>query len=202
MECPLFLNKEWVNDAAILPYGLALGEIDSAVARTYKFFYGLNYHLESSNQRPLEEMLLSSNLSGMISEVVVRHIAEQSTSLLKNDRVGGHPDLLPVGVYETTDIQRGNEGIEIKASTHKGGWQGHNPEASWLMVFRYETKPVGFRFTEILCAKLEETDWSFSGRKEGSRRTPTASINIVGMNKLRDNYIYRIPGYGVGKHRA
>jgi len=56
-------------------------------------------------------------------------------------------------------------------------------------------------FVEILCAKLTKKDWSFSGRKGESRRTPTASITTTGLEKLRRNFLYRLPEYGVGKHK-
>ena len=105
-------------------------------------------------------------------------------------------------------VLKGEEGIEVKASIQKGGWQGHNPEDCWLMVFRYElgkqstSKSVPLTFVEILCAKLLKIDWSFSGRRGESRRTPTASISRSGVEKLRANFLYRLPGVGVGIHRS
>src|SRR5437879_6167443 len=33
----------------------------------------------------------------------------------------------------------GSDGIEIKASRYSQGWQGHNPENVWLMVFVFQT---------------------------------------------------------------
>jgi hypothetical protein len=76
------------------------------------------------------------------------------------------------------------------------------------MIFRYALGkqedgtiwPI--TFTEILCARLLKKDWSFSGRKGPSRRTPTASITSSGVEKLRTNFLYRIPGVGVGRHRT
>ena len=76
------------------------------------------------------------------------------------------------------------------------------------MVFRYAVgeqasgEAMPLTFVEILCAKLEKSDWSFSGRKGASRRTPTASITTVGVEKLRSNFLYRLPGVGVGKTRS
>ena len=83
------------------------------------------------------------------------------------------------------------------------GWQGHNAEASWLLIFQYAidivTDPVEDRFpTEIIkvmCAKLELDHWSFSGRNEGSRRTPTASIRKVGTELLHAATVYQRPDY-------
>ena len=62
-----------------------------------------------------------------------------------------------------------------------------------------ETTPIEHRaptsVDRVLCAQLEESDWSFSGRKEGSRRTPTASIKRSGLMKLETNAIYLDPNY-------
>ena len=75
------------------------------------------------------------------------------------------------------------------------------------MVFRYlvgkqaDGTSAPLTFIEILCARLTDEDWSFSGRKGDSRRTPTASITTSGVEKLRSNFVYRVPDAGVGKHR-
>jgi hypothetical protein len=176
--------------------------------RTYRLFHGVNDYLVGGGFRPLEELLLGNSLSGIVSEFLVKNIARASLTLEANLRVGGHPDLLPKGYYSSNLVLKGDEGIEVKASIQKGGWQGHNPENCWLMVFRYavgeqasgEVMPL--TFVEILCAKLEKSDWSFSGRKGASHRTPTASITTTGVEKLRSNFLYRLPGVGVGKNRS
>ena len=74
------------------------------------------------------------------------------------------------------------------------------------MVFRYavgeqaDGSKQPLTFIEILCAEVKKSDWSFSGRKGASRRTPTASITASGVEKLRQNFLYRLPGVGVGAH--
>jgi hypothetical protein len=124
-----------------------------------------------------------------------------------NLKVGGHPDLLPRGHYASNPVLMGEEGIEVKPSIQRGGWQGHNPEDCWVMVFRYamgeqeSRQVVPLTFIEVLCARLDRSDWSFSGRKGTSRRTPTASIRASGAEKLRSNFLYRLPGVGIGRHR-
>jgi hypothetical protein len=153
----------------------------------------------------LEELLLGNSLSGIISEFLVKNIARASATLEANLKVGGHPDLFPQGHYTSNLVLKGDEGIEMKASIQKGGWQGH--EDCWLMVFRYavgaqhNNEAVPLTFVEILCAYLTKADWSFSGRTGASRRTPTASITTTGVEKLRENFLYRVPGVGVGRHR-
>ena len=203
---PTHLDPQFVNRRVCLPYNLKVKEIEKAVAETYRLFHGLNEFLQSGGFRPLEELLLGNSLSGIISEFLVKNIARASETLEANMKIGGHPDLLPKGHYSSNLVLKGNEGIEVKTSIQRGGWQGHNPEDCWLMVFRYaigeqesgEVAPL--TFIEILCAKMERSDWSFSGRKGASRRTPTASITATGVEKLRRNFLYRLPGVGVSQH--
>lgn len=208
MEHSTRLDSRYVNRGVTLPYGLTASEVEEAVAETYRLFHGINDYLVDGGFRPLEELLLGNSLSGIVSEFLVKNIARASVTLEANLKVGGHPDLLPKGHYSSNLVLKGDEGIEVKASIREGGWQGHNPEACWLMVFRYavgkqanrESTPLAFM--EILCARLVKLDWSFSGRKGASRRTPTASITATGVEKLRSNFLYRLPGVGVGKHRS
>jgi len=208
VELPRALDKGYVNRRAILPYGLTVEEVERAVAETYRLFHGLNDYLKQSGFRPLEELLLGNSLSGIISEFLVKNIAKSSSVLEANTKIGGHPDLLPKDYYTSSAVLKGEHGIEVKCSIQKGGWQGHNPEECWLMVFRYVVgkqrsgEILPFTFVEILCAELTKADWSFSGRKGESRRTPTASITTGGVEKLRNNFIYRSSGAGVGKHRS
>lgn len=207
MERPTQLNTDYINLKVKLPYDLTVDEVSKAISETYRLFNGLNSYLRTSGFRPLEALLLGNSLSGILSEFLVKNIARVSHSLVANLKVGGHPDLLPKGHYSSNLILKGGEGIEVKSSIQQGGWQGHNPENCWLMVFRYivgkrnEEQIVPLTFVEILCARLTKKDWSFSGRKGASRRTPTASITTSGVEKLRSNFLYRLPGYGVGRHR-
>lgn len=207
MDRPGKLLSRYVNRSVVLPYDLTVDEVENAVAETYRLFHGLNEYLVDNGFRPLEELILGNSLSGIVSEVLVKNVAKASTTLEANLKVGGYPDLLPKGHYLSKLVLKGDEGIEVKSSIQKGGWQGHNPEECWLMIFRYAVgkqqrgESLALTFIEILCAKLTQSDWSFSGRKGISRRTPTASISSSGVEKLRSNFLYRIPDVGVGKHR-
>lgn len=207
MERPIQLDLKFVNRKVLLPYELTVDEVSKAVSETYRLFNGLNNFLVTNDFSPLEELLLGNSLSGILSEFLVKNIARVSHTLVANLKVGGHPDLLPKRHYSSNLVLKGDEGIEVKSSIQKGGWQGHNPENCWLLLFRYivgkqeDEKVVPLMFVEILCAKLTKKDWSFSGRKGTSRRTPTASITTSGVEKLRRNFLYRLPGFGVGKHR-
>jgi hypothetical protein len=201
------LDPQFVNKRAILPYGLTVTEVERSISETYRLYDGLNAFLTSNGFRPLDELLLGNTLSGIVSEFLVKNIARESLTLEANLKVGGYPDLLAKGHYSSNMILKGEEGIEVKCSKQDGGWQGHNPEECWIMIFRYtigeesHDKKIPLTFIEILCAKLLKTDWSFSGRNGTSRRTPTASITRSGVEKLRLNFIYRVPSVGVGRHR-
>ncbi len=200
------LDPRYVNAATTLPYGLTVAEVAEGVRETYRLYDGINHFLATSGFRPLEELLLGNSLSGLVSELLVKNIARVSATLVANKKVGGHPDLLPKDKYPDGSVLKSTDGIEVKTSQQRGGWQGHNPEDCWVMVFRYTVGPqpdsgaLPVTFTEVMCAKLLKKDWSFSGRKGASRRTPTASITSSGVEKLRTNYLYRIPGVGVGRH--
>ncbi|HHE72799.1 MAG TPA: hypothetical protein ENL34_11030 [Chloroflexi bacterium] len=199
------INPAWVNVRAVLPYGLTVDEILEALQAAYDFFHDVNSFLIGRGYSRLEDILLGNSFAGFLSEVLVKEIDRASKSLVRNTKVGGHPDLLPVGVYDDTSVLRGTDGIEIKSSKQRGGWQGHNPEAGWVMVFRYiidiQTEPPEARrpteIVQILAANLELSDWNFSGRLGRSRRTITASINKDGVHKLRSNPVYQHPDYVV-----
>jgi len=122
---PTELDPRYVNRSVIFPYGLKVEEVEKAVAETYRLFHGLNDFLEGAGFRPLEELLLGNSLSGIISEFLVKNAARASETLEANMKVGGHPDLLPKGHYSSNLVLKGAEGIEIKSSIQRGGWQGH-----------------------------------------------------------------------------
>ena len=202
------LSKDHMNPAVTLPYRLTVAEVEQAVEAVYSFLHDINRFLVDRGYDRLEEIMLGNSFAGLLSEMLVRELARHSTALERNVRIGGYPDLLPAGMYANRSVLRGTEGIEVKSSKQKGGWQGHNPEAGWLMVFRYtvdrETQPIRERspaqFVQILAARLELKDWSFSGRVGRSRRTITASITRSGMHKLRSNPVYQHPNYVVKPH--
>ncbi|MCY3018008.1 MAG: hypothetical protein NTW87_03115 [Planctomycetota bacterium] len=190
-----------LSDATHLPYGLTTKHVQEAVTYVYGLVDGFNEFLDSKGYPRLEKLILANSLSGIISEFIVVGLSNACPTLARNSKVGGHPDLLLIGAHANDSVLKG-EGIEVKASIHSGGWQGHNPEGGWIMAFRYE-KPekLPITFIEILAADLAPEDWKFSGRGPGSRRTPTASILASGVKKLRENPVYRVPGAAVGRKK-
>lgn len=208
MAEPLYTQRPTLHprgfaSGIVLPYGLRSAEVKAALDDLYDFLHNVNTFLISRGWDRLEETLSPATFSGLISEMVVSGVAKRSATLTVNQFHNGRPDLVPTGVYPNEAVQRGDEGIEVKASRNDGSWQGHNAENGWIMVFQYsvdtKTQPVAARpptkFQRVLIAQLEAGDWSFSGRGEGSRRTPTASILRSGVSKLAANPVYLDPDY-------
>ena len=202
------IRDDYFNPQAVLPYGLLIGEIKATLENTHEFTHSLNTMLYQQTGQRIEDILMAAAFSGMLSEFIVRQLSKHSTTLTRNLYHNGHPDLIPVNRYPGNAVQYGHEGVEIKTSRYASGWQGHNPERIWIMVFRYDNDPYKpekdprpleerepFQVVEVLAAELDKSDWSSQGRGSGSRRTPTASIIASGTAKLRANWVYRNPGF-------
>lgn len=211
MKQPTF-EERYFNPDAELPYGVSPNEVRTAIQEFYDFYAGMNqFFLEEGHGR-IETILRANNaLSDFIGNVATEELANASDDLIANQKPDGFPDLLPVDndEYAAQDykVHHGDEGIETKCSKSQGGWQAHNNEEAWFVVFRYERgdpdddihemDPI--RFVQILAADLTEDDWSHSGRSDKSRRTITSSIVASGMHKLRSNVIYEEPGAITGQ---
>lgn len=201
------LHPRGFNFQARLPYGLRVAEIRAAMEDLYDFLHNVNRFLTSKGWDRLEEMLSAAGFSGLMSELVVQSLSKHSASMTKNKWHNGRPDLVPRGVYPRDAVLAGDQGIEVKASRYGGGWQGHNVEPGWIMIFQYqidlrtepseERKPTAFQ--RVLAAELDADDWRFSGRGPGSRRTITASILSSGLAKLEANAVYVDPAYAASR---
>jgi hypothetical protein len=161
----------------------------------------INQQLHSKEFPRLESFLMPASFSSLVGEFMNLTIPRYCSGLVKNRYHNGHPDLLPAGMFPDNAVQYAHEGVEIKGSRHSSGWQGHNPESVWLIVFHFDSntandlnKPIApkpFRFRGVYGAQLETEDWAFSGRSATSRRTITASVNQNGVAKMKANWIYR-----------
>jgi hypothetical protein len=168
------------------------------------FLAFINSQLNTKQLMRLESMLMPANFSSMVGEFMGAGIPKFCKTIVKNQYHNGHPDMIPAGMYPKDSIQHCTDGIEIKGSRYLRGWQGHNAEDAWLMVFCFDSNrpvdagkgigPKPFRFLKVVGAKLEKADWTFSGRSEESRRTITASVNETGYAKMIANWIYKAPG--------
>jgi len=202
MACtPVPIKHDAFNRNCTLPYGLTTEHVCHAMEDFVEFLGFINRQLYSKGFPRLESFLMPANFSSIVGEFMVIRIPKYCQTLVKNKYHNGHPDLLPKGRYPGDAIQYAHEGIEVKGSRHASGWQGHNPESIWLMVFHFDSNtsrdseqgiaPKPFRFKAVYAAKLEKNDWNFSGRSSTSRRTITASVNRQGVKKLKANWIYK-----------
>ncbi len=192
------------NATANIPFGVSVEQVFQAMVDFTDFLQTVDTELVRKRMSRLEDMLMPANFSSMVGEFITSNLPKHCPSIAKNSYHNGHPDLLPAGKYPGNSAQHvGADGIEVKASRYKKGWQGHNPEDVWLMVFVFEGgRPsdaqnakgmTRFRFLAVYGALLEKTDWQFAGRSQTSRRTITATVLPSGFEKMAENWIYKAP---------
>lgn len=198
---PVQLNIDNFNTKAVLPYGLEVDHIQKAMTDFIDFIGFLNERLLTKEMPRMECFLMPANFSSIVGEFMNITIPKYCPTIVKNRYHNGHPDLIPVGMFADDAVQHSIEGVEVKGSRYSSGWQGHNPEQIWLMVFHFDSNtasdshkgvgPKPFKFHGVYLAKLDLSDWTFSGRSENSRRTITATVNRAGMVKMFQNWIYK-----------
>jgi len=191
------------NPHAVIPYGCTTEHIRQAMNQFSDFLMTINLALNRKGLPRLETIMMLAGFSSLVGEFIGAAIPRHCPTLIRNQYHNGHPDLLPTDRFPANAMKLADEGIEVKGSRHMGGWQGHNPEDTWLMVFVFEANrpndenkgmgPKPFRFLFVAGAKVVKGDWKFSGRAETSRRTITASITKSGKAKMFANWIYRDP---------
>lgn len=200
---PRTVDPQGFNSDAALPYGVTTEHIHLAMTEFITFLGFINQQLNSRDIPRLETMLMPANFSSLVGEFMTASIPKYCLTVVKNLYHNGHPDLLETGRFPNDAVQYTDEGIEVKASRYRRGWQGHNPEDAWLLVFVFESnrardaaigvQPLPFRFAEVLGARIVKSDWTPAGRSATSRRTPTATVNESGYRKMAANWIYRAP---------
>jgi hypothetical protein len=199
--CPV--ASQGFNPNTQLPYGCTTQPIQQAMNDFVEFLGFINQQLHVKGLERFESMVMPANFSSIVGEFMIANIPKYCSTLVKNQYHNGHPDLIPADLFPNNAVQHTSEGIEIKASRYLRGWQGHNPEQIWLMVFIFDSNrpidvtknipPKPFRFLQVLGAQLTQDDWTFSGRSAISRRTITASVNRTGYQKMMSNWIYKDP---------
>ena len=200
---PRAVDANAFNPAVVLPYGLTIQHIHRAMTDFAEFLGFINRQLHTRELPRFEMLLMPANFSSVVGEFMSTGIPKYCLTLAKNRYHNGHPDLIPVDQFPYNAAQHAEDGIEIKSSRYLAGWQGHNPENVWLMVFVFDSNrpvdagsdvpPRPFRFVKVVGAQLIRDDWAFSGRSATSRRTITASVTQTGYRKLSANWIYQAP---------
>lgn len=206
---PVPVNPSGINHSCEIPYGVEPEHIFKSLMDFVEFLGFMNRQLITKTVPRLETFLMPAAFSSLVGEFMNVRIPLFCPTVVKNRYHNGHPDLIPAGHFPNDAVQHSTVGIEVKGSRNRSGWQGHNPENVWLMVFVFDansandeaeavqkgTEPVPkpFRFVEVLGAQLEFEDWQFAGRTGASRRTITATVKPSGYAKLAANWIYRDP---------
>jgi hypothetical protein len=200
---PVRVRTEDFNHDAVIPFGCTITHLESAMNDFVDFIAFINTQLNKRQLARLETMLMPANFSSMVGEFMAAAIPKYCSTIVKNKYHNGHPDLIPAGMFTGDAVQHSHIGIEIKSSRYPSGWQGHNAENIWLMVFVFESDrpadraeespPKPFKFVKVVGAELSLDDWQFSGRSETSRRTITASVKPSGYQKMESNWLYRMP---------
>lgn len=197
---PQPLEKSGFNAKAVIPFGVTIAHVRSAMDDFVEFLTVIDTQLQSKGMDRLEDTLMQANFSSIVGEFVTARIPKHCKSVVKNRYHNGHPDILPAGKFPNDSAQHaGREGIEIKASRYLHGWQGHNAENVWLMVFVFQSGrlnpkdklPRAFKFLLVAGAQLKKSEWLFAGRSRTSRRTITASVTKRGLQKMMANWIYK-----------
>ncbi len=185
------------NTAAELPYELRLRDFEMSMQDVYDFFFDVNYLLLQKGLRRMDDMLRPAAMSGMLSDMLTASMAKHSRTLVENRHFNGHPDLIVQGRYPQNSFRAGEHGIEVKSTRKPGGAvDTHGARDQWMAVFVYKTDhltepaeqrdPV--RFTEVYLGRVTVMD--FRRNPRGDLGTRTATLDRLGIQKLRANWIY------------
>jgi hypothetical protein len=169
-----------------------------AMQDVYDFFYDVNALLTQRGLQRLDDMLRPAIMSGVLSDMLTASLAKHSRVLRENRYFNGHPDLVVQGVYPGNCVQAGTEGVEVKTTRKTGGAvDTHGAREQWMCVFVYDvdvqSEPAAERrpmtFTEVYLGRVTTED--FRKNPRGELGTRTATLHREGIQKLRENWIYR-----------
>jgi hypothetical protein len=187
------------NAKATFPFELRIEDFQMAMQDVYDFFYDVNGHLIAKGLQRLDDLLRPAIMSGVLSDMLTASLAKHSRVLRENQYFNGHPDLIVQGLYPKNSIKAGTDGVEIKTTRKVGGAvDTHGAREQWMCVFVYdvdeETEPAITRrpmnFTEVYLGHVTITDFRKNSR--GILGTRTATLHKDGIQKLRDNWIYKL----------
>ena len=187
------------NPKATLPFELRLNDFAMAMQDVYDFFHDVNVGLVEKGLERLDDMVRPAIMSGLLSDMLTASLAKHSRTLTANCYFNGHPDLVVRGVYPDNCVKAGSEGVEVKTTRKEGGAvDTHGARNQWMCVFVYsvdnETEPARERkpitFIEVYLGKVAVADFRRNAR--GELGTRTATLHRAGIEKLRQNWIYKL----------
>ncbi|MFZ5559124.1 MAG: hypothetical protein ACOZDY_20800 [Pseudomonadota bacterium] len=164
----------------------------------YDFFFDVNRGLVERGLARLDDMLRAAIMSGLLSDMLTSSLAKHSRTLAVNCYHNGHPDLVVSGVYPSNRVKAGKEGVEVKTTRKRGGAvDTHGARDQWMCVFVYDvdtaTEPARDRkpmtFLEVYLGQVTQEDFRKNSR--GELGTRTATLHREGIEKLRQNWIYK-----------
>ena len=193
------VDEAKLNRDAVLPFELRLKDFAMAMQDVYDFFHDVNVGLVERGLERLDDMLRPAIMSGLLSDMLTASLGKHSRTLTANCYFNGHPDLVVRGVYPDNCVKAGSQGVEIKTTRKTGGAvDTHGARDQWMCVFVYtvniETEPARERapmtFTEVYLGLVSIND--FRRNPRGELGTRTATLHRQGIDKLRQNWIYRL----------
>jgi hypothetical protein len=193
------IDRNKFNADALLPYELRLHDFEMAMQDVYDFFFDVNRGLTERGLERLDDMLRPAIMSGFLSDMLTSSMAKHSRALTVNCYFNGHPDLLVRGVYPEDSVKAGTDGVEIKTTRKRGGAvDTHGARDQWMCVFVYDvdivTEPARDRFPmafhEVYLGQVTTAD--FRRNPRGELGTRTATLHREGIEKLRQNWVYRL----------
>ena len=193
------IDRTKFNPAALLPFELRLHDFEMAMRDVYDFFFDVNRGLVERGLERLDDMLRPAIMSGLLSDMLTSSLAKHSRTLTVNSYHNGHPDLVVRGVYPDNGVKSGLEGVEIKTTRkHGGAVDTHGARDQWMCVFVYDvdthTEPARDRspmtFREVYLGRVKRAD--FRRNPRGELGTRTATLHREGIEKLRQNWVYRL----------
>jgi hypothetical protein len=193
------VDEAKLNRDAVLPFELRLKDFAMAMQDVYDFFHDVNVGLVERGLERLDDMLRPAIMSGLLSDMLMASLGKHSRTLTANCYFNGHPDLVVRGVYPDNCVKAGSQGVEIKTTRKTGGAvDTHGARDQWMCVFVYtvdiETEPARERapmtFTEVYLGLVSIND--FRRNPRGELGTRTATLHRQGIDKLRQNWIYRL----------
>lgn len=192
------VDETKLNEHAVLPFELRLKDFVMAMQDVYDFFHDVNVGLVERGLERLDDMLRPAIMSGLLSDMLTASLGKHTRTLTPNCYFNGHPDLVVRGVYPDNRVKAGSDGVEVKTTRKAGGAvDTHGARDQWMCVFVYtvdnETEPARERepmtFTEVYLGQVTTKD--FRKNPRGELGTRTATLDRHGIQKLRQNWIYR-----------
>jgi len=193
------VDEAKLNPDAVLPFELRLKDFAMAMQDVYDFFHDVNVGLVERGLERLDDMLRPAIMSGLLSDMLTASLGKHSRTLTANCYFNGHPDLVVRGVYPDNCVKAGSQSVEIKTTRKTGGAvDTHDTRDQWMYIFVYtvdiETEPAHERapmtFTEVYLGLVSIND--FRRNPRGELGTRTATLHRQGIDKLRQNWIYRL----------